>query len=93
MAKAARPDGWFARPAGPSSTVEEATRVAGRLAAPSEGTTRAGLPQRTPKAHLVPGAFETGGSDTDGAPQRSAEDVRDRLRGYRSGVRRARGAE
>lgn len=82
----ARPDGWFAGPAGPSSTVDEATRVAGRLAAPAERATRAGLPLRTPKAHLVPGAFE---GDTS-TPERSATEVRDTLRGYQSGVRKAR---
>ncbi len=81
-----RPDGWFAGPAGPSSTVDEATRVAGRLAAPAEHATRAGLPLRTPKAHLVPGAFE---GDTS-VPERSADEVRDTLRGYQSGVRKAR---
>jgi len=88
----AGPDGWFAGPVGPSSTVEEATRVAGRLAAPNNRVTRAGLPLRTPEAHLVPGAFETG-ETPEPAPQRSAEEVRDRLRGYRSGVRRARPAD
>lgn len=82
----ARPDGWFAGPAGPSSTVEEATRVAGRLAAPAERSTAAGLPLRTPRAHLVPGAFE----GESGPPERSADEVRDTLRGYQSGVRRAR---
>ena len=82
------PDGWFAGPAGPSSTVEEAARVAGRLAAPAERATRAGLPLRTPKAHLVPGAFEGGGGTE--VPERSPDEVRDTLRGYQSGVRRAR---
>lgn len=84
----ARPDGWFAGPVGPSSTVDEATRVAGRLAAPADRATRAGLPLRTPKAHLVPGAFEgTAGTEP---PQRDAGEVRDTLRGYQSGVRKAR---
>lgn len=101
MAQTARPDEWFARPAdpaGPGSTVEEAAKVASRLSAPSRGATRAGLPQRVPRAHLVPGAFEGGdagprSSTRDGAPQRSAEDVRERLQGYQQGVRRGRQAE
>jgi hypothetical protein len=82
-------DGWFAGPPGPSGTVEEAQRVASRLATPSEGATRAGLPRRRSQAHLVPGAFEGSTPDT---PERSADDVRDRLRGYQSGVRKAREA-
>lgn len=82
-----RPDGWFAGPAGPSGPVEEATRVAGRLAAPAEHATRAGLPLRTPKAHLVPGAFEGSGPDH---PTRSPDEMREHLRDYQVGVRRAR---
>lgn len=91
MAEATRPEGWFARPIGPSGTTEEASRVAGRLAVPSEGATGAGLPVRTPKAHLVPGAFEEGPPE-DG-PRRSAEEVRDKLRGFRTGVERGRAPE
>lgn len=83
-----RPDGWFAGLAGPSGPVEEATRVAGRLATPAEHATRAGLPLRTPKAHLVPGAFE-GGPGPD-HPTRSPAEMREHLRGYQDGVRRAR---
>jgi hypothetical protein len=81
-------DGWFQGPPGPSATVEESARVAARLATPSETATRAGLPLRRSRAHLVPGAFNDG-VEPD-APQRSADDVRDRLRGYQSGVRKAR---
>ena len=81
-------DGWFAGPPGPSQTVEEAARVAARLATPSETATRAGLPLRRSRAHLVPGAFEEGAAADP--PQRSADEVRDRLRGYQSGVRKAR---
>jgi hypothetical protein len=80
-------DGWFQGPPGPSATVEESARVAARLATPSETATRAGLPLRRSRAHLVPGAFDEGTTDT---PRRSADDVRDRLSGYQSGVRRAR---
>jgi hypothetical protein len=81
-------DGWFAGQGGPSEPVEEAHRVAARLATPSDTATRAGLPLRRSRAHLVPGAFESGAAAE--APQRSADEVRDRLRGYHSGVRRAR---
>jgi hypothetical protein len=81
-------DGWFQGPPGPSATVEESARVAARLATPSESATRAGLPLRRSRAHLVPGAFEDGAAPD--ATQRSADDVRDRLRGYQSGVRKAR---
>jgi hypothetical protein len=81
-------DGWFAGPPGPSATVEEAARVAARLATPSEGATRAGLPLRRSQAHLVPGAYDEGGAP-DG-PRRSADEVRSRLSGYQSGVRKAR---
>jgi hypothetical protein len=81
----AGPDGWLA---GPGGTVEEAARVAARLATPSENATRAGLPLRRSEAHLVPGAFESGPAPE--APRRSADEVRERLRGYRTGVRKAR---
>jgi hypothetical protein len=91
VAEQTRPEGWFARPIGPSGTVEEVSRVAGRLAAPSEGSTGSGLPVRTPRAHLVPGAFEEGAPAA--APKRSAEEVRDRLRGFQSGVERGRAPE
>lgn len=80
--------GWFQGPPGPSATVEESARVAARLATPSETATRAGLPLRRSRAHLVPGAFDDGAAPD--APRRSADDVRDRLRGYQSGVRKAR---
>ena len=81
-------DGWFQGPPGASPTVEESARVAARLATPSETATRAGLPLRRSRAHLVPGAFAEGAGPE--APQRSADDVRDHLRGYQSGIRRAR---
>jgi hypothetical protein len=87
----ARPEGGFA---GPSGTVEEAARVAALLATPSESATRAGLTVRRSRAHLVPGAFESTPAPealgAPGSPQRSADEVRDRLRGYQSGVRKAR---
>jgi hypothetical protein len=82
-------DGWFDGPPGPSRTVEESARVRARLATDSERATRAGLPARRSRAHLVPGAFETGTATAE-TPQRSAEQIRSRLAGYQSGVRKAR---
>jgi hypothetical protein len=84
---------WFGgprAPAGTESPVEESSRVARRLSAPETGgISRAGLPIRTPKAHLVPGAFGTGAGES-APPDRSAEEVRKHLDHYRTGVRRAR---
>jgi hypothetical protein len=74
-------DSWFGGETGPNPTVEESARVAARLATPSDGATRAGLPVRRSRAHLVPGAFETGAAPE--APRRSAEEIRERMRGYR----------
>jgi hypothetical protein len=82
----ASPDGWFADQTGPSAAAEEAARVTARLATPSEGATRAGLPRRTSKAHLVPGTFET--VPAPEGPRRSPEELRERFRGYRAGLRR-----
>ena len=79
-------DGWFAGQTGPSATAEESARVTARMATPSEGATRAGLPLRRSRAHLVPGAFEAGAEPE--APRRSPEELRERMRGYRSGLRR-----
>jgi hypothetical protein len=75
-------DGWFAAEDGRSATAEESARVAARLATPSDDATRAGLPLRRSRAHLVPGAFETGPEPE--APCRSPEELRERMRGYRS---------
>jgi hypothetical protein len=47
------------------------------------------LPVRRSKAHLVPGAFQSAPPPTE-PPHRSAEEVRDRLRGFHSGLRKAR---
>ena len=77
----AGPDGWFAGQSDPSATAEESARVAARLATPSDDATRAGLPLRRSRAHLVPGAFETGPEPE--APRRSPEEIRERMRGYR----------
>jgi hypothetical protein len=99
-------DGWFAGPAGPAGPgpVEEAAQVVNRLAAPSHGSTRAGLPRREPRAHLVPGAFGAGpsggeaadrepkpaGRDSPPAQSRVPEQVRSRLLDYQQGVLRGR---
>jgi hypothetical protein len=101
MAERGRSGGWFGgstRPGAPDA-VEESMRVAERLSAPDTGgISRAGLPIRTPKAHLVPGAFGAGAGeksstrDTPPPPDRSAEEVRKHLDGYQSGTRRARGS-
>ena len=70
------------------SGAEESERVAARLATPSDDATRSGLPLRRSRAHLVPGAFESGAEPT--APRRSPEELRQRMSGYRSGLRRPR---
>jgi hypothetical protein len=101
VADRTRPGEWFGGPAVPAGTdtpVEESSRVARRLSAPETGgISRAGLPIRTPKAHLVPGAFGAGSRSGEAqstgdspVPDRSAEQVRKHLDGYRTGVRRAR---
>jgi hypothetical protein len=97
VADRGRSGGWFGGPASPDAPVEESSRVAKRLSAPDPaGISRAGLPIRTPRAHLVPGAFGADGEgtsstrDTPPPPDRSAEEVRKHLDEHRSGVRRAR---
>jgi hypothetical protein len=81
-------DGWFAGQRGTSESAEESARVTARLATPSDYVTRAGLPLRQSRAHLVPGAYESGAEPS--APHRSPEELRERMRGYRSGQRRPR---
>jgi hypothetical protein len=79
-------DGWFAGQTGTSASAEESARVAARLATPSDDATRSGLPLRRSRAHLVPGAYESGAEPT--TPRRSPEELRERMRGYRSALRR-----
>jgi hypothetical protein len=55
---------------------------------PAEETTSAGLPKRRPRARSVPGT-----SASAGPPNRSAEDVRDRLASHQQGVRHGRQAQ
>jgi hypothetical protein len=88
VAEAAPADGWFAGQTGTSASAEESERVAARLATPSDDATRSGLPLRRSRAHLVPGAYESGAEPTP--PRRSPEELRERMRGYRSGQRRPR---
>jgi hypothetical protein len=76
-------DGWFAGQDGRSASAEESARVAARLATPSDEATRARLPLRRSRAHLVPGAFETGPEPQ--TPRRSPEELRERMRGFRRG--------
>jgi hypothetical protein len=83
----ARPDGWFRGQTGPSPSAEESAQVAAQLTTPSEDTTSVGLPMRRSRAHLVPGAFEPAAATE--TPRRSAEEIRERFRGYRSGLRRS----
>ena len=80
-------DGWFAGQTGPSASAEESARVTARLATPSDSATRSGLPLRRSKAHLVPGAYESGPEPE--APRRSPEELRERMRSYRSPLRPA----
>jgi hypothetical protein len=95
VTEAAGSGGWFGGPTPPTGTAapaDETARVARRLATPSTGTTRSGLPVRVPQAHLVPGAFGGDAPSTGAgrAPERSADQVRRRLDDYQRGVRRAR---
>ena len=84
MAEAAQDD-WFEGQSGTSASAEESARVTARLATPSDSATRAGLPLRRSRAHLVPGAYETGPEPE--APRRSPEELRERMSSYRSRLR------
>ena len=84
MSEAAQ-DGWFAGQTETSASAEESARVAARLATPSDDATRSGLPLRRSRAHLVPGAYESGAEPE--SPRRSPEELRERMRSYRSGLR------
>jgi hypothetical protein len=82
----AGPEGWFDAQSEASAAAEETAHVVARLATPSHAATDAGLPMRRSKAHLVPGSFET--APAPQATPRTAEERRERFRGYRSGLRR-----
>ena len=95
-----------ARPAGTSwaSPADEGFLAARAVASPFAGeTTNAGLPTRVPSANLVPGSVggaqpahhggRTAGSQQDpGTPTRSADAVRQRMRGLQRGAREGRAA-
>jgi signal transduction histidine kinase len=76
------------------SPADEGWRAAQTVAAPSTGAnTTAGLPQRVPRANLVPGSVgETAAASGSGGPSRSADEVRSRLASFQRGVREARAA-
>ena len=77
-------------------TVRYKTRVGARpytIQEPvSSGVTAAGLPQRTPKANLVPGRAGLAGATTQPARARSAAQTQERLAGFQRAVRKARAA-
>jgi hypothetical protein len=70
------------------------------LAPASSGVTTSGLPVRTPRANLVPGAAgrpPSGGAGPAGpagaaGPARSADAIRNRLAGFQQGASRGRAA-
>jgi hypothetical protein len=70
------------------------------LAPASSGVTTSGLPVRTPRANLVPGAagrLPSGGAGPVGPagpalPARSADAIRNRLAGFQQGASRGRAA-
>lgn len=77
-----------------SASLDDAQRAAEAATNPEPSSfTQAGLPRRTPKAHLVPGSAQEStenSPDTDDAPQRDAEHLRSRLTNFQSGARRGR---
>jgi hypothetical protein len=58
----------------------------------SSGLTAAGLPQRVPKANLVPGRAGLAGATAQSAPARSATQTQERLASFQRAVREARAA-
>ncbi|WP_461143018.1 sensor histidine kinase [Salinifilum aidingensis] len=79
------------------SSLDEAQRAAEAAVNPEPSSyTQAGLPRRTPKAHLVPGSAQDGNQqqasdEQESAPQqRDAEQLRSRLSSFQSGVRSGR---
>ena len=89
---------WFAKrtpayQAGPvrDSPVEAGWRAAATAAAPEyEGLTTAGLPQRTPRANMIPGTAgePTASEGTGGAPARSADKARAQMGAFHRGSQR-----
>jgi signal transduction histidine kinase len=75
----------------PDSPVDAGWRAAATAAAPAyEGFTTAGLPQRTPRANLIPGTAgePTTSEGASGAPARSADRARARLGAFQRGSMR-----
>ncbi|CAM00032.1 signal transduction histidine kinase [Saccharopolyspora erythraea NRRL 2338] len=88
-----------AAPAEAGSAVEDAwnfaaddARRAAEAAVNPQPTsfTEAGLPRRTPKAHLAPGSVNTPPGDEGGRFERDAEHLRSRLASFQSGSQRGR---
>jgi hypothetical protein len=87
--------GWFgprnrtsAHPAEPipDPPAEAGWRTAAKAAAPTyEGFTTVGLPQRTPRANLIPGTAGEPPTRASGAPARSADRARARLGAFQRG--------
>jgi hypothetical protein len=76
-----------------SSPADAGWQAAEVASAPvSDGLTAAGLPQRVPKANLVPGRIGLADAATQPAPARSAEQLQARLASFQRAVRDARAA-
>jgi signal transduction histidine kinase len=87
------------RPPGPgtwTSPADEGWRAAQVVTAPkAPETTQAGLPQRIPRANLVPGSIGTdpaGHEAASEAPARSADVARSRMASFQRGARQGRAA-
>ena len=76
-----------------SSPADEGWRAAEVAQAPvSDGVTAAGLPQRVPKANLVPGRAVVPGAASQPVALRSATQTQERLASFQRAVREARAA-
>ncbi|MGD0554708.1 MAG: nitrate- and nitrite sensing domain-containing protein [Streptosporangiaceae bacterium] len=96
---------WFRRSGkqfGSSQAADDGFRAAESVVSPATGdTTPAGLPQRVPRANLVPGSADSAQPDQTGQPEsfapkvtastRSAEEIRSRLASFQRGGREGRG--
>ncbi|WP_240506581.1 nitrate- and nitrite sensing domain-containing protein [Thermoactinospora rubra] len=96
-----QPSSWFTRAPVPAERPAERPAAPprgdgwGAVAEPAvqpqqAGTTRAGLPKRTPRANLVPGAPPPPPQPMPPAPPVSPHEVRDRLSSYQQGIKRGR---
>jgi signal transduction histidine kinase len=85
---------WFPEPSGGDawSFATDQAREAAEAAANPQPTsfTHAGLPRRTPKAHLVPGSVADSEPRASGTFQRDADHLRGRLADFQSGISRGR---